>query len=104
MTKEMKIKGIDSKQLDDMIAHWERFKSCYFWSSPGKASSRRAEEERHARHIVFEVDGETVSYDVQVRCSCRNYYCDRDLYVNGVRKAQGLRYLRKLEKNGVFVD
>lgn len=104
MAKGMKIKGIDSNKLDDMIAHWEKFASCYFWSSPGSASGHRSEEARHYRQVEFEVDGQPVEYKVEVTCSCRNYYCDRDLYVNGVRKAQGLRYLRKLEKNGVFVD
>ena len=102
MAKEMTVKGISANQLDDMIAHWERFASCYFWTPPGSASGRRSEEARHERHIVFEVDGETVSYDVVVRCSCRNYYCDRDLYVNGQRKAQGLRYLKKVEEYGKF--
>lgn len=102
--KEMRIEGINQNQLDDMIAHWEKFASCYFWSSPGSASGRRSEEKRHARDVSFVVDGMAVRYEVEVTCSCRNYYCARTLTVDGDVKKQGLRYLRKLDKFGVFVD
>lgn len=101
-TKEMKVEMISKEQLEDMIAHWEKFASCYFWTPPGSASGRRSEEKRHARDIDFMVDGKYCNYRVEVSCSCRNYYCNRDLYIEGERKTQGLRFLRKVEKLGVF--
>ena len=101
-TKEMKIEGITESRLDEMIEHWERFKSCYFWSPPCNASGRRSEEKRHARDIDFLVDGIPCNYSVQVSCSCRNYYCSRDMTEDGRRKAQGLTFLRKIKKYGVF--
>jgi hypothetical protein len=101
-SKEINVKGISRDQLSEMVAHWEKFTNCYFWSSPGSASGRRSEEKRHYRNIDFVVDGVPCNYQVEVTCSCRNYYCERKVTVDGVVKAQGLRFLRKLEKYGVF--
>jgi hypothetical protein len=98
-----KIEGITETQLEDMIEHWEKFASCYFWSPPGRATARRSEERRHYRDIDFRVDGKPVKYEVDVSCSCKNYYCTRTLTVEGDKKAQGLRYLKKLQKHGEFV-
>ena len=99
----MKIDKVTRAQLDDMIEHWEKFAKCFFWSPPGRAIARRAEEMRHYRDIDFMVDGQWVNYRVEVSCSCKNYYCTRTLTVNDEKKAQGLRYLKKLQKHGEFV-
>lgn len=100
--KEMRVEGISRDQLDDMIAHWERFAKCYFWSPPGSAGGRRSEERRRSRYIDFIVDGMPCIYEVLVTCSCQNYYCCRTLTVDGLVKPQGLRYLKKLAEYGVF--
>lgn len=101
-TKEMKVEGITRGALEALKNHWERFTNCYFWSPPGNASGRRSEEARHYRDAYFKVDGEDVYVEIEVTCSCKNYYCSKDVYVDKVRKAQGLRYIKKVLTYGVF--
>ena len=100
--KKIMVKGITRDELSAMITHWEKFAGCYFWRSPGSASQRRREEKMQSREWAFVADGIAVEVSITITCSCKNYYADKRCYVADVRKAQGLRYLKKLAKLGQF--
>jgi hypothetical protein len=102
--KQITVAEISKNKLEAISAHWEKFAKCYFWSPPGSASARRREEERNSMTASFKADGVVVSVSIQITCSCKNYYCERSVVVNGQRKAQGGRYLNKLIDQAVFVE
>lgn len=102
VVKELKIEGISADTLEAIYDHWNRFNGAYFWSPPGSASGRRSEEKRHYRNVDFSVNGEPVNVEIQVTCSCKNYYVSRDVTVDGTRKARGGQFLKKLLEKGTF--
>lgn len=103
MPKRVKqVKGITKNGLKGLVSHWEKFAKCYFWSPPGSASGRRSEEKRHYRETEFSVDASTVHVKIEVSCSCRNYYCTKQVRVDGERKT--LAYLKGLINKADFAD
>ena len=75
-----------------IIDHHEHHSNSYFWTPPGNASGRRAEEKRKS----FNISIGNYSYESDVRCSCKNYYYTGTFKENG--KTKNLRCFRKLEK------
>lgn len=53
----------------------DRYRSCYFWRSPGSASSRRWQERRDSQdEVCWEEGGHQYSASFDVRCTCSNVY------------------------------
>lgn len=101
-TKTLKVAGITKSELNDVLAHFERFSSTYFWTPPAYASTRRREEKRNSQRWEFQVNGEDVEASVEIRCSCKNYYATRTIKVDGSPRRMMVPYLKKLIAQGQF--
>lgn len=59
-----------------------KFKNAYFWSSPFSANQRRSYEEKNS--FTYEGDGITLNFEVS--CSCKNIYINKKITINGETK------------------
>jgi hypothetical protein len=100
----MKIKGITKSELGNVLNQFNRFANTYFWTPPQQASSRRSEERRNSNFWEFEVDGQNVSCEIKISCSCKNYYSNRIISVAGENKKMMIPYLKKLIEKGEFIQ
>ena len=100
----MKIEGITKQEIEECLAHFEKMANTYFWTPPASASSRRYEECKNSRGWFFKVDGVDVAAEVEVSCSCKNYYSTRTVRVGAEFKPQMVRYLKKLISEGEFIS
>lgn len=83
-------------ELKSFIDHWHKFDKCYFWTSPSSASSRRYEEKRQYMEINLTIDGHEIDGEIEISCSCKNYYATKTLYIDGDKKT--IRALNKFLK------
>ena len=80
--------------INAILARHDRFKSSYFWSPPGHASSRRQMENRESTSLSFSLDGTVYDIVQSVTCSCKNVYYSLSIAVDGISK--NVRALKKL--------
>ena len=88
MRRNMKV----YRMIETFLKNHEKYKSCYFWSSPPTASSRRSEE--FAIVIEFILKGVHYRFEQAVRCSCRNVYYWSCISVDG--NSKDIRAVKKL--------
>ena len=70
--------------IETIIKTAEKFRSSYFWSSPGNAGECRSYEKKYSVDpITFDWKGDTYSFAYSVECSCRNIYAQGCYYKNG---------------------
>lgn len=87
----MKITGITKNELEDLMCHWSKFGQCHKWPTPLTERGRDREEQTQNREIIFFIDNiNEVLVKIKPLCETNQYYCARELYYNGRRKAQGL--------------
>ena len=82
MTKtnnKLAVAGIEKKELEACLAHFEKMANTYNWKPNTSASGRRYEEKKNSASWSFFVDGKPVIASVSVSCSCRNYYAYRKI-------------------------
>lgn len=98
MRNYKKIKGNKiERTLQDIIAQHEYFKNVYFWKPIGNADGRRAYEEANTRPVVmFKYQGDEITIDQKVHCSCSNIYYCLNIYQNNVKK--DIRFIKTLLK------
>lgn len=99
----MKITGITKNELEDLMVHWGKFGHCYKWPVPLTPGGRDREEDIHYRERVFYIDKINEVYiKIEPICTETQYYCERGTYYNGQKKAQGLKFLKKIFREGEF--
>lgn len=85
------------KKLIQILERHEKFKNCYFWSSPSNSSARRAYEERYSSTpINFKLNGVEYCIEQEVNCSCKNVYYSFSIFEDGEKK--DIRTLKKIVK------
>lgn len=90
--------NISLSTIDNIIAHWEKFAKTYFWHSPSNASQRRDEEARQSKEWDFLHNDIKYHVRIQIRCTCKNYYVERIVFIKGIPQKCGLRLLKKIRK------
>ena len=82
--------------IDRVLARHDHYKASYFWTPPGNAAGRRAEEQRNSESFEFDFAGDHYEIDQQVSCSTRNVYYSLTVKRNGVKKdVRALKALRR---------
>lgn len=82
--------------IDRILARHSRYKAAYFWTPPGNAAARRAEEARNSETHEFDFAGDHYEIDQSVSCSARNVYYSLTVKRNGAKKdVRALKALRR---------
>jgi hypothetical protein len=95
-----KIKTVKTVRKGSQVYNWvtsainthEKYRNCYFWSTPTNASQRRKEE--FDEGFVFILNGVKWEIDQSLYISCNNYYYTMRIYVDGQKK--NITALKKL--------
>jgi len=69
--------------ITEILANAERYRNCFFWTPPSRASERRNEE--FDNEHSFEFEGYSYSVRQSLTISCRNMYFQTIVYKDGVR-------------------
>jgi len=90
--------GLSEKQqirlLKEAIELNEKYRTCYFWTPPQAAASRRAAEERDQIKFEFETELGTLYVSLYANYSCKNVYFYRTIYLNDEKK--DIRVVKKI--------
>ena len=68
-------------KIESMLSNHEKYKSCYFWSSTGNASSRRRQEFEDELSFVY--NGIKYDWRQSLDISCKNFYWTSSISKNG---------------------
>ena len=82
----MSLSKSQREKVERALAQHAKHKNCYFWTPPVSAGQRRYTEQQNNWSVEFKHDGDTYTYESEVRCSCKNYYYRGEFAVNGKKK------------------
>lgn len=84
--------------LEDIIILHNKMRNCYFFDSPGTASSRRYYESNNSMDTEFVYDGHKYKVDQNTSCSCKNVYYRMHIYIDGNETKKDIRLIKSILK------